>query len=105
MYPAIGIVPANFTLYDGLPCDERGGLVVMSRRFRYWYMDFYLGPAAECEAAAVVIQVALACPNFDYVIPWTMGRKSFARQLELFLDISPYKYFQPRLRRLIGHLQ
>ncbi|KAJ2816204.1 hypothetical protein FBU31_006665, partial [Coemansia sp. 'formosensis'] len=27
MYPAIGIVPANFTLYDGLPRDERGGLV------------------------------------------------------------------------------
>ncbi|KAJ2101373.1 hypothetical protein GGI09_001783 [Coemansia sp. S100] len=70
----------------------------------YWRLCHYTGVAEEHEEAVCVLMLALACPNFEFVIPISLVVKSLKAQLELIIGIWKVDEHEPRLCRLLTRM-
>ncbi|KAJ2431950.1 hypothetical protein GGF41_000300 [Coemansia sp. RSA 2531] len=68
----------------------------MGKRFRFWSLRETVNEIDK-DLVLCVLFLALACPNFDYAAPYTIGRITFDKPIR---DATASDVFKDRAARL-----
>ncbi|KAJ2864940.1 hypothetical protein GGH94_002587 [Coemansia aciculifera] len=72
----------------------------MGNRFRCWHLKYYM-TQHHMDTIKCALLLALACPNFDYLVTDFGESKLFMKQMENTIASDMFKEYAPRLSRLL----
>ncbi|KAJ2750152.1 hypothetical protein GGI19_005267 [Coemansia pectinata] len=97
--PVLGEFPQGLSAVD-LPGHVRATYAPMGKRLRCWHV--YDIPVCDYkETTTCVLLLALACPNFDYVVVYGDSREPFMKIMQEKIAEPGFNQDAPRLRRLL----
>ncbi|KAJ2891945.1 hypothetical protein IWW38_003411 [Coemansia aciculifera] len=99
--PSRGPLPDGIALAE-LPEYIRSNYSPTGERFRCWNLGFRM-PVQNIEIAQCVLLLALACPNFDHLVPASQKRAMFMQTIEIVISSDEFRPYAPRLSRLLFH--
>ncbi|KAJ2878102.1 hypothetical protein H4R27_005951, partial [Coemansia aciculifera] len=97
--PTLDNIPTGISL-DSLSDYVLRTYTPMGERFRCWQIGEI--PYESTTAAACVLLMALACPNWSYVVPPPCDRSEFVGMIEDGLAMNMFKEHAPQLQRLLS---
>ncbi|KAJ2038512.1 hypothetical protein IW146_000747 [Coemansia sp. RSA 922] len=97
--PSFGAITATVST-DELPEFISANYAPMGKRFRCWHLKHYTTQHHE-DAINCALLLALACPNFDYLVTDFGESKPFMKLMKDTIASDMFKEYAPRLRRLL----
>ncbi|KAJ2040570.1 hypothetical protein GGI03_003199 [Coemansia sp. RSA 2337] len=99
LVPILGAMPTGVTDAN-LQAYVISRYSPMAKRFRCWrFESFAYGDCSDI--VMCVLLVALACPNFDYAVPYPVDQEEYRERLEETIDTRGFEEHAPRLNRLL----